>query len=82
MKDTEQNLNQIIEEAYKTTLGPWHGWIASAAYKVMQLYKLPVQQICISIGYFTEAPSEAKRKPIYQEYIDTKMIWQSFFFLL
>lgn len=34
-KDTEQSLNQIIEEVYKTTLAPWHGWIASAAYKVI-----------------------------------------------
>lgn len=30
----QQSLAQIIEAAYIVTLKPWHGWIASAAYKI------------------------------------------------
>ncbi|XP_010244009.1 PREDICTED: glycolipid transfer protein 3-like isoform X3 [Nelumbo nucifera] len=33
-KDVAQSLEQVVEDAYITTLKPWHGWISSAAYKV------------------------------------------------
>lgn len=36
-KDSELSLQQVVEEAYKTTLKPWHGWISSAAYKVVNV---------------------------------------------
>jgi hypothetical protein len=29
-----QSLAQLVEAAYKVSLKPWHGWIASAASKV------------------------------------------------
>ncbi|MQM03054.1 hypothetical protein Taro_035832 [Colocasia esculenta] len=32
--DPESSLEQLVEEAYKVALKPWHGWISSAAYKV------------------------------------------------
>lgn len=35
-----------MEEAYSSTLKPWHGWISSAAYKVSPEYLL-----CISGDY-------------------------------
>ncbi|PKU82000.1 glycolipid transfer protein 3 [Dendrobium catenatum] len=33
-KESEWSLEKIVEESYKSTLKPWHGWISSAAYKV------------------------------------------------
>jgi hypothetical protein len=30
----EQSLAQLVEAAYKVSLKPWHGWIASAASKI------------------------------------------------
>ncbi|XP_068653614.1 glycolipid transfer protein 3-like [Aristolochia californica] len=33
-EDPDRNLQQVVEEAYGTTLKLWHGWISSAAYKV------------------------------------------------
>ncbi|CAA6660331.1 unnamed protein product [Spirodela intermedia] len=32
--DPEASLERLVEEAYETTLKPWHGWISTAAYKV------------------------------------------------
>ncbi|ONK66484.1 uncharacterized protein A4U43_C06F8660, partial [Asparagus officinalis] len=32
-KGAELSLEQVVEEAYKSTLQPWHGWISSAAYR-------------------------------------------------
>jgi hypothetical protein len=31
----ELSLRDIVEETYANTLKPWHGWISSAAYKVL-----------------------------------------------
>ncbi|XP_078172362.1 glycolipid transfer protein 3-like isoform X2 [Carex rostrata] len=47
-KESEQSLNQIIEASYKTTLGPWHGWIASAAYKIA-LQLLPEREFFVGL---------------------------------
>ncbi|XP_062192224.1 glycolipid transfer protein 2-like isoform X2 [Phragmites australis] len=33
LKTPESSLEEVVEEAYKCTLKPWHGWISSAAYK-------------------------------------------------
>ncbi|CAK7346824.1 unnamed protein product [Dovyalis caffra] len=33
-EDPGQKMEQVVEESYKVTLKPWHGWISSAAYKV------------------------------------------------
>ncbi|CAD6266302.1 unnamed protein product [Miscanthus lutarioriparius] len=33
LKTPESSLEEIVEEAYASTLKPWHGWISSAAYK-------------------------------------------------
>uniref|UniRef100_A0A453C109 Glycolipid transfer protein domain-containing protein n=1 Tax=Aegilops tauschii subsp. strangulata TaxID=200361 RepID=A0A453C109_AEGTS len=30
----QQSLAQLVEDAYKVSLKPWHGWISSAACKV------------------------------------------------
>ncbi|KAF0898232.1 hypothetical protein E2562_005827 [Oryza meyeriana var. granulata] len=32
----QSSLEEIVEKAYTFTLKPWHGWIASAAYRVAQ----------------------------------------------
>ncbi|XP_037433257.1 glycolipid transfer protein 2-like [Triticum dicoccoides] len=34
VKNSESSLQEMVEEAYKSTLKPFHGWISSAAYKV------------------------------------------------
>ncbi|KAM3191277.1 hypothetical protein ACQJBY_068899 [Aegilops geniculata] len=34
MKNPESSLKEMVEEAYKSTLKPFHGWISSAAYRV------------------------------------------------
>ncbi|XP_073099781.1 glycolipid transfer protein 3 [Elaeis guineensis] len=47
-KNSELNLVQVVEDAYKDTLKPWHGWISSAAYKVA-LKLIPERKIFISI---------------------------------
>ncbi|KAK8934627.1 hypothetical protein KSP39_PZI014351 [Platanthera zijinensis] len=47
-KDSEWNLEQIVEESYKSTLKPWHGWISSAAYKVA-LKLLPEKEVFSSL---------------------------------
>lgn len=33
--DPDQKIEQLVEESYKITLKPWHGWISAAAYKVL-----------------------------------------------
>lgn len=33
-KDPKKNMEQAVQESYAATLTPWHGWIASAAFKV------------------------------------------------
>ena len=33
-------MEQAVEEAYSLTLKPWHGWISSAAFKVILLLHL------------------------------------------
>ena len=33
--DPDQKMEQLVEESYNITLKPWHGWISSAAYKVL-----------------------------------------------
>ncbi|XP_027339046.1 glycolipid transfer protein 2-like [Abrus precatorius] len=33
-KDPKKNMEQIVQESYAATLSPWHGWIASAAFRV------------------------------------------------
>ncbi|XP_072973083.1 glycolipid transfer protein 3-like isoform X1 [Typha angustifolia] len=49
VKDPELNLAEAVEEAYKSTLKPWHGWIASAAYKQVALKLIPEKDIFISL---------------------------------
>lgn len=34
-RDPEQSMEQAVEESYTITLKPWHGWISSAAFKVI-----------------------------------------------
>lgn len=46
-KSAEMSMEQVVEEAYKCTLKPWHGWISSAAYKVA-LKLIPEREIFIS----------------------------------
>ncbi|KAD6119395.1 hypothetical protein E3N88_10666 [Mikania micrantha] len=33
-KNTKVDMEQAVEEAYESTLKPWHGWISSTAYRV------------------------------------------------
>jgi hypothetical protein len=33
--DPEQSMEEAVEESYNITLKPWHGWISSAAFKVV-----------------------------------------------
>nr|CAB3481840.1 unnamed protein product [Digitaria exilis] len=48
LKAPESNLEEIVEEAYSSTLKPWHGWISSAAYKVaMKL--IPEREVLIAV---------------------------------
>ncbi|KAH0437048.1 hypothetical protein IEQ34_026311 [Dendrobium chrysotoxum] len=47
-KESEWSLEQIVEESYKSTLKPWHGWISSAAYKVA-LKLIPEKEVLSSI---------------------------------
>ncbi|XP_078152769.1 glycolipid transfer protein 3-like [Carex rostrata] len=41
-------LEEVVEEAYKNTLKPWHGWISMAAYKVA-LKLIPERENFISL---------------------------------
>uniref|UniRef100_A0A453JD15 Glycolipid transfer protein domain-containing protein n=1 Tax=Aegilops tauschii subsp. strangulata TaxID=200361 RepID=A0A453JD15_AEGTS len=34
VKNPESSLQEMVEEAYESTLKPFHGWISSAAYRV------------------------------------------------
>lgn len=34
-KDPRQSMEQAVEESYSIALKPWHGWISSAAFKVI-----------------------------------------------
>ncbi|TKW08115.1 hypothetical protein SEVIR_6G007600v4 [Setaria viridis] len=48
LKAPELSLREIVEEAYASTLKPWHGWISSAAYKVaMKL--VPEREVLIAL---------------------------------
>lgn len=38
--DPGQKMEQIVEESYTITLKPWHGWISTAAYKVIICFSL------------------------------------------
>ncbi|XP_072970103.1 glycolipid transfer protein 3-like [Typha angustifolia] len=46
-KDPELSLQQVVEEAYNSTLKPWHGWISSAAFKIA-LKLIPERKIFTS----------------------------------
>lgn len=35
VEDFDRKLEKAVDESYNTTLKPWHGWISSAAYKVI-----------------------------------------------
>lgn len=37
-EDFQRNLEEAVDESYNITLKPWHGWISSAAYKVIIIY--------------------------------------------
>ncbi|XP_062159146.1 glycolipid transfer protein 3-like isoform X3 [Alnus glutinosa] len=39
--DPEQSMEEAVEESYNITLKPWHGWISSAAFKVVALKLVP-----------------------------------------
>ncbi|XP_026663002.1 glycolipid transfer protein 3-like [Phoenix dactylifera] len=47
-KDPNSSFEQVVEEAYKNTLKPWHGWISSAAYRVA-LKLVPEREFFISL---------------------------------
>ncbi|KAF7102174.1 hypothetical protein CFC21_103355 [Triticum aestivum] len=48
MKNPESSLKEMVEEAYKSTLKPFHGWISSAAYRVA-LGLIPEREIFIQL---------------------------------
>ncbi|XP_066350665.1 glycolipid transfer protein 2-like isoform X1 [Miscanthus floridulus] len=48
LKTPESSLEEIVEEAYASTLKPWHGWISSAAYKVA-LKLIPEREFFIAL---------------------------------
>ncbi|KAM0881967.1 hypothetical protein ACQ4PT_032598 [Festuca glaucescens] len=48
MKNPEKSLKEMVEEAYKITLKPFHGWISSAAYRVA-LELIPDREIFIQL---------------------------------
>lgn len=48
LKAPDSNLKEIVEDAYKSTLKPWHGWISSAAYRVAQSL-IPERDIFIAL---------------------------------
>lgn len=54
-KNSELSLVQVVEDAYEDTLKPWHGWISSAAYKVMshlyQCISFPLQKYFNHFNY-------------------------------
>jgi len=33
--DPKRNMEEIVQESYDATLSPWHGWISSAAFRVI-----------------------------------------------
>jgi hypothetical protein len=35
VKDPIKNMEQAVQESYDATLKPWHGWISSAAFRVI-----------------------------------------------
>jgi len=35
--DPKKDLEQIVQECYDATLSPWHGWISSAAFRVIAI---------------------------------------------
>uniref|UniRef100_A0ACD5ZWC2 Uncharacterized protein n=1 Tax=Avena sativa TaxID=4498 RepID=A0ACD5ZWC2_AVESA len=48
MNNSETSLKEIVEEAYKSTLKPFHGWISSAAYRVA-LDLIPDREIFVQL---------------------------------
>ncbi|XP_062196079.1 glycolipid transfer protein 2-like [Phragmites australis] len=48
VKTPDSSLEEVVEEAYRCTLKPWHGWISSAAYKVA-LKLVPEKEIFIAL---------------------------------
>ncbi|KAL6856953.1 hypothetical protein ACP4OV_018335 [Aristida adscensionis] len=48
LKTPELSLEEIVEEAYESTLKPWHGWISKAAYKVA-LKLVPEREVLIAL---------------------------------
>ncbi|KAJ0805331.1 putative glycolipid transfer protein [Helianthus annuus] len=39
-QDSAVNMEEAVEEAYESTLKPWHGWISSTAYRVPFNYNI------------------------------------------
>uniref|UniRef100_A0ACD5WVC0 Uncharacterized protein n=1 Tax=Avena sativa TaxID=4498 RepID=A0ACD5WVC0_AVESA len=54
INNPEPSLKEIVEEAYKSTLKPFHGWISSAAYRVSLLLFLIIisTQLQIDLRYY------------------------------
>jgi hypothetical protein len=54
MNNPETSLKEIVEEAYKSTLKPFHGWISSAAYRVsLPLFLIIIsRQLQIDLRYY------------------------------
>ncbi|XP_020087814.1 glycolipid transfer protein 3-like isoform X1 [Ananas comosus] len=48
VKCSELSLREVVEEAYRSTLEPWHGWISSAAYRVA-LKLIPEREIFVDL---------------------------------
>ncbi|KAK1427171.1 hypothetical protein QVD17_15854 [Tagetes erecta] len=66
-KDTSVDMQQAVEEAYESTLKPWHGWISSTAYRVA-LKLVPDNKTMIDI-----LTSEAKDEETLKNDIKTFM---------
>jgi len=51
-RDPEQSMVEAVEESYNLTLKPWHGWISSAALKVIIPPSLCIRSFCLHHFFF------------------------------
>ncbi|RDY08720.1 Glycolipid transfer protein 2 [Mucuna pruriens] len=54
--DPKKNMEQIVQESYDATLSPWHGWISSAAFRLMDFTGQPISfsSACLVMGNLYE----------------------------
>ncbi|CAL9048672.1 unnamed protein product [Musa banksii] len=62
-KNPEWSLAQVVEETYTDTLKPWHGWVASTAYKVA-IKLVPEREIFIGLLMGQEQDYDALKEDI------------------